>query len=69
MIYEEYKKNNYSSEINIKNSTISLVYSVLFFDKKGLFHNHDKNETNITFKCSNVHEFSKKYSGRCWCGC
>lgn len=39
-----------------------------FYDEEGRRHLHDKNTITESLRCSNGHDFERKYKRPCWCG-
>lgn len=65
MICEECKKLGLKSSIREGMSWATCMGSFPYYDEQGTYHDHDPNNTEHFFRCSNGHEFSEKSYNRC----
>jgi len=68
MICPECKAQGLESRVYVGISSTTLMYCQPFYDEKGEYHHHDFNTTTTPYSCSNGHEWSERYKGKCWCG-
>ena len=57
------------SQINIGQSSTTLMYAAPFYDEEGRYHLHDPNSTRTDYSCSNFHQWTETVpASRCACG-
>jgi len=56
------------SFISHGSSDTTLMHYEPFYDEKGQFHNHNGNDVQTAYRCSNGHEWAEHSTSKCWCG-
>jgi hypothetical protein len=68
MKYPDCEKEDKKSSVYVGITSSTAMHCPSYYDEDGRLHSHDQNTTHTAYKCSNGHEWSEKYKGKCWCG-
>jgi hypothetical protein len=68
VVCNECSSNNLKSVVTSEGSTTTLMAIQEYYDEFGKRHNHNSNNEDVRFKCSNGHSFSMRRINGCWCG-
>lgn len=68
MICPHCEKAGVRSQTFLQNAVETVAYCPIFWDEDGKLHHHNSNVTTAVYRCSRMHRFEVRESGKCWCG-